>query len=361
MRFLSGLFCGILLASLLYGWDIDLSPRSDKFQEKWENKFSVVPQTEQEKAPEGEYEQQVAPWLEEQREAGTLKLGMSQQELVELLGQPVRMDPTPYGYTWWIFDQDWRKYIQVGIRDGVVNTFYTNSTLWGWAELFPGMAKEAWEEHFFIKPEVSMSHPLGIFTFTLTSEEQRERPLMIEGDAAIQLYVDLHNNEKISGIRVMDTLTLLMHKPYALKYIGELPELAQLTEKDWQAIERANEQQVFTLVNIVRRQHGLSPLVWDEQVAYVARKHSADMFTHNYFDHDSPSHGDLKARLESQQVSFMLAGENIAWNYVDAPDAHEGWLNSPGHRQNILQEDFTHLGVGVVKKYYTQNFIAIHP
>lgn len=56
-------------------------------------------------------------------------------------------------------------------------------------------------------------------------------------------------------------------------------------------------------------------------------------------------------------MEFQQAGENIAYNYVDGPAAVEGWLNSEGHRKALLNEDYTHLGVGVDHKYYTQNFI----
>lgn len=341
----------------------------EKFQEKWENDLLYSSSPESKTVFHKEQNKQFEPRREDETESreeteignATLQLGMTEQELVALLGQPVRIDATPYDYSWWIFEQDWTDYIQVGVRDGVVNTYYTNSPSWGWGELFPGMSKVTWTENFLIKPEVSFRHPLGLFTFTLSKEEQRERPLMIDGDTVVQLYIDLHNGETISGIRVMDVLTILLQKPYTLKYIGELPETPLVTEEDWQEIAKANEQQVFTLVNIVRRQHGLHPLAWDEHVAYVAREHSADMLNHNFFDHYSPIYGDLGARLKRQQVSFMSAGENIAWNYVDAPDAHEGWLNSPGHRQNIFKEEFTHLGVGVVEKYYTQNFITYYP
>ena len=62
-------------------------------------------------------------------------------------------------------------------------------------------------------------------------------------------------------------------------------------------------------------------------------------------------------RLNLEEIAYSAAGENIAWNYMDAPDAHEGWLNSMGHRKNVFKKEFTHLGVGVVEKYYTQNFI----
>ena len=63
-------------------------------------------------------------------------------------------------------------------------------------------------------------------------------------------------------------------------------------------------------------------------------------------------------RLEVGKVTYRSAGENIAANYVDAIAVTEGWLNSKGHRESLLNKEFTQLGVGVYEKYYTQNFIT---
>ena len=78
----------------------------------------------------------------------------------------------------------------------------------------------------------------------------------------------------------------------------------------------------------------------------------------NYFSHVSKTKGDLSDRLEDGECNLSSAGENIAANYVDAIAVMEGWLNSKGHRDALLNEEFTYFGVGVYEKYYTQNFIA---
>lgn len=66
-------------------------------------------------------------------------------------------------------------------------------------------------------------------------------------------------------------------------------------------------------------------------------------------------HAERSVRKRRGRIS--ACGENIAYNYVDGPAAVEGWLNSEGHRKALLNQDYTHLGVGVKEKYYTQNFI----
>ena len=93
------------------------------------------------------------------------------------------------------------------------------------------------------------------------------------------------------------------------------------------------------------------------QTADVAIGHSKDMKDNNYFSHDSPTLGTLGDRLQRGKVGFQLAGENIAAQHSDGVAALQGWLNSEGHRKNLLNEQFTGLGVGVYDKFYTQNFI----
>ena len=81
------------------------------------------------------------------------------------------------------------------------------------------------------------------------------------------------------------------------------------------------------------------------------------MHDEQYFDHVSPVKGNLADRFNTGEVPFAMAGENIALKYVDGIAATEGWLNSEGHRVNLLHEEFTFLGVGVYEDYYTQNFL----
>ena len=91
--------------------------------------------------------------------------------------------------------------------------------------------------------------------------------------------------------------------------------------------------------------------------AEVAYLHSREMTDAPEGTHVSETKGDLEKRLDAGHVKYRAAGENIAANYVDAAAVMEGWLNSKGHRDAMLNEEFTGLGVGVYKKYYTQNFI----
>ncbi|NPV92868.1 MAG: hypothetical protein HPY50_19040 [Firmicutes bacterium] len=120
------------------------------------------------------------------------------------------------------------------------------------------------------------------------------------------------------------------------------------------------EKQVFDLANAARAEHGLPPFKWDSRLAEVARQHSRDMRDQGFFSHNSPDGSPPFDRMNSAGLVFSAAAENIAVGYRTAEEAHEGWMNSPGHRANILG-DCEYLGVGVVYGgeygvYYTQNF-----
>lgn len=123
----------------------------------------------------------------------------------------------------------------------------------------------------------------------------------------------------------------------------------------------AEEIQLFNLINSERTKHGLAVLKANNAVADVARAHSKDMADNNYFDHNNLKGQSPFTRLRNGGISYLAAGENIAIN-VSVPNAHQAFMNSAGHRANILSRDYTDVGVGIVHKgsrlYVTENFIG---
>lgn len=120
------------------------------------------------------------------------------------------------------------------------------------------------------------------------------------------------------------------------------------------------EAQVVRLVNAERTARGLSPLTVDWQLARVARYKSQDMRENHYFSHTSPVYGSPFQMIKSFGISYRSAGENIAKGYKTPESVVNGWMNSPGHRANILNASFTKIGVGYVASgnYWTQMFIS---
>ena len=123
---------------------------------------------------------------------------------------------------------------------------------------------------------------------------------------------------------------------------------------------RSFEEEVVRLVNNARRDNGLSPLKHDWQLSRVARYKSEDMKSNRYFSHTSPTYGSPFEMIRNFGISYRTAGENIARGQATPEAVVKAWLNSPGHRANILNSSFTHIGVGYVAdgKYWTQMFIG---
>ncbi len=105
------------------------------------------------------------------------------------------------------------------------------------------------------------------------------------------------------------------------------------------------EQRLLVLLNDARRAAGLKPVAPDAELREMALAHSEDMAGHNFFSHVSPSTGTPEDRLRRSGILVTTFGENIA--SADSPEsAHDGLMNSPGHRTNMLRPDFTHVGIG---------------
>jgi len=124
----------------------------------------------------------------------------------------------------------------------------------------------------------------------------------------------------------------------------------------------ADEQEVFNLINQQRTKQGLKALQVDYETQRVARIKAQDMVDNNYFSHTSPTYGSPFDMLKSFKVSYKTAGENIAGNSSNSA-AVNAWMNSSGHKANILNSSFNYTGIGVVSskrygKVYVQMFIG---
>jgi uncharacterized YkwD family protein/spore coat assembly protein SafA len=120
------------------------------------------------------------------------------------------------------------------------------------------------------------------------------------------------------------------------------------------------EAEVIRLVNQIRKQNGLKELQTDWQLSRVARYKSEDMKKNNYFSHTSPTYGSPFDMMKAFGISYKGAGENIAKGQKTPQAVVNAWMNSAGHRENILKASYTHIGVGYVANgnYWTQMFIS---
>jgi len=125
---------------------------------------------------------------------------------------------------------------------------------------------------------------------------------------------------------------------------------------------KALEAEVVRLVNVERSKNGLGPLTHNWELSRVARCKSQDMMNKGYFSHTSPTYGSPFRMMESFGIRFSAAGENIAKGQRTPAEVMRDWMNSPGHRANILNGSYQQIGVGVAKDksgryYWTQMFI----
>ena len=123
-----------------------------------------------------------------------------------------------------------------------------------------------------------------------------------------------------------------------------------------------DEKEVFDLINTQRTNNGLTALKLDTEALNVARIKAKDMVDNNYFSHNSPTYGSPFQMLNSFKVTYKTAGENIAGNSSNS-GAVNAWMNSSGHKANILNSSFNYTGIGVVKsskygKVYVQIFLG---
>lgn len=280
----------------------------------------------------------------------------SSEEITALFGEPDRIDPSAYDYDWWIYEQANKKYIQIGILDHKVVTVYGIGSE---VNAEPFKIGQPIQEVFKIapvSPSLSLEYEGNSYRFEFSEEDMNTRPTIKLGDIFVQLYIDKFDGI-LSSIRVLDAETFIKQRSYEVTYRGELIEAQEITEEKWEKIESGVEQQILSISNMLRFRHGVPAVEWDDETSQVAFLHSKDMKVNKYFSHESPTEGTLVDRLAEFDVKYEMAGENIAAQYIDGIAAAEGWLNSKGHRETLLNEDFTHLGVGVDGLHYTQNFI----
>lgn len=141
------------------------------------------------------------------------------------------------------------------------------------------------------------------------------------------------------------------------------PEATESPKPQEQIVVTADEQKLLDLVNQKRQEQGLNKLVFDSKLRKCATEKAKDMVRNNYFAHESPTYGSPFDMMRHFGISFKSAGENIAGNQ-SVEGAFNAWMNSTGHRENILNKNFNYVGFGIVEsqvygKILVQQFIGV--
>ncbi|MCZ8523198.1 MULTISPECIES: CAP-associated domain-containing protein [Paenibacillus] len=273
-----------------------------------------------------------------------IAIGDSEASVTGRLGQPDRKDAGGSGMQWYIYNQDYSRYVQVGISGGQVTALYAPA---GWST-DKGLADGASQSQVTKLYGQPLSYILKGNTRYMMNYGEGEYGTYEAGEAYLTFFYDLHQDGKVTGVQVIERSTE--------------QAMTSFYPKGSEALAAAFERQSFDLANAARVQLGLTPFVWDDGAAGTARKHSADMAAQGYFDHTNPAGQSPFDRMKADGLSYRSAAENIAAGQSSAIYAHHGWMNSAGHRKNLLS-DMAHLGVGAafggqMSIYYIQNFLT---
>ncbi|WP_153733122.1 CAP domain-containing protein [Sporosarcina obsidiansis] len=275
-----------------------------------------------------------------------IEIGTPESEVVAELGEPMRKSVNEYGTEWLTFHQNYQNFVMLSYDiKRRVNAIYTNDRL---------ISSSIGIEYGLPKADVraSLGEPITeIRKGTNIYKLQDNEGMDIFHSDGIYMYVfyDLHQQDTVTAVQLIsDQLEQRKTALYAPKN---------------DAMRKGFEIQLFDLTNAARVRHGRSILTWDDQASVTARKHSIDMATHDYFSHENLQGESPFDRMKKDGIKFVSAGENLAYGQSSSIFAHEGLMNSKGHRDNILVREHQFLGIGVdfndkEQPFYTENFFA---
>ena len=273
-----------------------------------------------------------------------IEIGDSYEWVIKKYGQPVREDISEYGFKWLVYHNNYKNYYQVGIQNGKVVALYTSSDL---LKSKNGFAIDFTKS----KTTALLGEPLKFIqkgNVQYLQYNSDETATYLSNNAYITAYFDTADAGKLFSVKIID-------------YNVEQSLKSQYGTAST-PLRISYEKTIFDLANVFRVAHDQDILKWHEPLADVARKHSQDMSDRSFFSHTNPSGYTPFDRILADGIDYHYAAENIAAGYTSAFSAHSGWVNSPGHRDNLLRS-IEYLGVGVYiggefVNYFTQDFIT---
>lgn len=278
--------------------------------------------------------------ISDEFEVRGVMIGKGLDDVIAQLGEPDRKDPSMYGFTWYVYNADYANYVQIGIDNDRVVALYSNVDNWASKQgIKLGSSHKAFEAVYGKRVEVILKGNVNYL--------QSDWIYFIDGNY-VTVFVDEHDDERLAGI-------LIVSEAAELGLEGFYAEPSE-------ALELAFEQQLFDLVNATRSRYGLAAFDWDAAVAVTAKKHSVEMADSGYVGHTNLAGLGPGERMIADGILYRYAAENVAGGHANAMFVHDGLMNSLGHRENILSEKTTRLGVGVAfgekpyVLYYTQKF-----
>lgn len=275
-----------------------------------------------------------------------IEIGDLKDKVEAAIGGPKRSTYNEYGLTWSTYHQNYQNFIMIAYDESnkVAGMFSNQDLISSKQDITLGTTKDLVRQ--------KLGKPLSKIekgTYYYEIEETRDFDVYLLNGSYVTIFYDKHENNTVTALQIISEKLENSKQDF---YADETNELRE-----------GFEYQLFDLTNATRENHGLSILSWNERVKETAREHSFDMAENNYFDHQNLQGQSPFDRMQEDQVVFTSAGENLAYGQFSSIFAHEGLMNSLGHRENILRSEYEFLGVGVAfnndsQPYYTQNFFA---
>lgn len=283
-------------------------------------------------------------------------IGKSSKKLLEEYGQPNRKDKTLYGYEWWVYNNKQEEIVMFGVEEnGMISQVYTNSNSYDVSPYKIGDTLDDVYRKTIVNNEITAKIEDNIYTFILTEDDMKTRILTKFDQIFAQLYMN-SEDEKLSGIRFMNSETLIKHRPYEMTFVGKLVTVPEIDSFLINETNIASSKQLVDLTNSFRLQNNVESLTMLDDLNEIASGHSENMYI-NEQTKDSVDEEPLKARLDGKNIEYDEHVEILATSYLDSIEAIHGFLNSNKHRKILLDDDYTHIGTGVFLNYYTQVFI----
>lgn len=312
-------------------------------------------------SPDNTKRQESTPLPETPPLASIIIPGSSEEDVLDELGSPERKEVHRLGYEWWIYNEPLHEYIQVAVSEGEVTEVFTLSDRFDYGGLTVGDSFNRVLEKYPREPAIHVEGNRVTYTMNNTAGETVESYYVRDRDYIVRFYFDIHDNNRLTGIRLMNDETFVKTSSLGFTYsffsdaefIHETDELPKFQQNQ---ISRANERIMFDIMNFKRQKHRLELFTLRKDISEVAYYHSNEMRTKDFFSHQSPYTGQPWDRMERAGLSAFVY-ENIARGFGDAINANAGLMNSEGHRKALLDPTLKEVGIGVSGLFYTQKFI----
>lgn len=306
-----------------------------------------LPLTKQNPQPETEKEKiELTVPSEQVFSIHNVEIGNLKKDIEHNLGKANRSSLNEYGTDWNTYHQNYHDFFMVMYdTNNKVAGLYTNQDLIASTNgIKLGSSKKTVREKFG-DPLTKIQKGFTVYQL----QENSDNDLFLVDGTYVTVFYDKHENNTVTALQLVNK-----------NFEEEKTDFYTIGNA---SLKEGFEYQLFDLTNAARVNHQLPVLTWDEHVRETARKHSTDMAVHQFFDHTNLKGQSPFDRMKEDDIRFHLAGENLAYGQFSSIFAHEGLMNSLGHRENILREGYEYLGVGVAfnkesQPFYTENFFA---